>query len=112
MLSTTSGNLIEYTYEELGVAKRVQRTAVINTSGATVELSLKANPTNTSITAFYKLNGSPEKSVATYTVTPELFSFDGAGIDPSIGTRSFGGDKRAYFPKVPARSIKSHKTRL
>ncbi len=91
VLSTTGGNVIEFAYEGLGLRKKSVRTAVINTGSARIELSLKTNPSNTSIAAFYKLNGGTEKTVATYTVSPELFSFDGAGIDPAIGTRSFGG---------------------
>jgi N-acetylneuraminic acid mutarotase/glucose/arabinose dehydrogenase len=91
LLSTPSGPRVEFLLEVGGVATQGKQTGTINIAGATVTLSLRADPTNRSIAGMYQLNGGPAQTIAIFTVPPEFFSFDAAGIDPRIGTRSFGG---------------------
>jgi large repetitive protein len=91
VISTGSGTKIEYLMEVNGQQSAVQRTGALDLSNAKVALSLRADPTDRTITARYQVNGGSTRKLATFTAPPEFFSFDGAGIDPTIGTRSFGG---------------------
>lgn len=91
VLSTPQGSKIEYSLEVGGAFQQRKQTSTINVNGATVTLSLRADPSNRSIAAIQQINSGPEQTVAVFTVPPEFFSFDAAGIDPRIGTRSFGG---------------------
>jgi N-acetylneuraminic acid mutarotase/glucose/arabinose dehydrogenase len=90
VLSTSSGAKIEYLMEVGGVAQQKKQTSALSLSG-TIALSLRADPNNRSIAAIYQIGAGPEQTLATFTAPPEFFSFDAAGIDPRIGTRSFGG---------------------
>ena len=57
----------------------------------TVTLKLFANPVDRSVQARYN-SGSGEQILRTFNNVPdEWFSFDQAGIDPSVATRSYGG---------------------
>ncbi|HEX6206906.1 MAG TPA: kelch repeat-containing protein, partial [Actinomycetota bacterium] len=91
-LSTTNGTVIEYLIEVDG-ARPVspKRTGVLDLSSSTATLILRANPFTRKIEGSYRVDGGEEKVVASFTAPPEFFSFDAAGIDPRIGTRSFGG---------------------
>jgi N-acetylneuraminic acid mutarotase len=60
-------------------------------SGSRLELELIANPSTRAVDAYYSINGGFRTHVSSFNVDPELFSFDAAGIDPEIGTRSFTG---------------------
>ncbi|HEX6385083.1 MAG TPA: kelch repeat-containing protein, partial [Anaerolineae bacterium] len=91
VISTPDGARIEYLMEVTGTRSSSKTTGVLNLAGASVTLSLRANPGDRSISAFYGLNGASLTNLATFTAPPEFFSFDAAGIDPNIGTRSFGG---------------------
>ncbi|MFT5728823.1 MAG: glucose/arabinose dehydrogenase/N-acetylneuraminic acid mutarotase [Desulforhopalus sp.] len=65
----------------------------INISPETLQIVLEiiANPANRSIQARYELDGA-SYILDTYTNLPdEWFSFDQAGIDATLSTRSFGG---------------------
>ena len=64
---------------------------MLNLSSSKVHLRLKADPTDRTITAYYQIDGGAMILLQTFVAPPEFFSFDAAGIDPTIGTRSFGG---------------------
>ena len=66
---------------------------IINISDdlAAIDLSLDINPSTQTVTAQYNI-GTGTQTLTTFTgVPPEWFSFDQAGLNPEIATRSFGG---------------------
>ena len=59
---------------------------------ASVELQLFLDPGARAVSAFYSVSGGTAQPLTTFENVPdEWFSFDQAGIDPTIATRSFGG---------------------
>src|SRR4029078_5405369 len=56
-----------------------------------LELSILVDPNDSSLTASYSVNGGATVSLGKFTAPGEFFSFDDAGIDQEIGTRSFAG---------------------
>src|SRR5215210_6039098 len=91
VVSTASGTKIEYLMEVNGQQSAQKQTQVMGLGNARVALTLRADPNDRSVAAYYRIDGGSEFEVATFTAPPEFFSFDAAGIDPTIGTRSFGG---------------------
>ncbi|HEX6207425.1 MAG TPA: kelch repeat-containing protein [Actinomycetota bacterium] len=92
VLSTPGGTVIEYLIEVNGARPvNPKRTGALNLGASTATLILRANPFTRKIEGSYRVDGGPEQVVATFSAPPEFFSFDAAGIDPRIGTRSFGG---------------------
>jgi hypothetical protein len=91
VLSTPTGTVIEYFMEVNGSVSAQQQTGTLNLSSSKVALSLRANPNDRTIAASYQLNGGSTVELGTFTAPGEFFSFDAAGIDPNIRTRSFGG---------------------
>jgi glucose/arabinose dehydrogenase/N-acetylneuraminic acid mutarotase len=91
VLSTPTGTVIQFLLEKGGVqiVKKNTGKLVLNTSR--VSLQLKADPVSKVVTALYKINNGPWTNLSAYSVPLEFFSFDAAGIDPAIGTNSFGG---------------------
>ncbi|MGH3452392.1 MAG: hypothetical protein ACRDQW_17150, partial [Haloechinothrix sp.] len=90
VLSTSSGTVIEALIEKAG-SQTAKRSGVVNLTGSEVALTLRANPTDRSVEASYQIDDGASQPLKTFTAPPEFFSFDAAGIDPTIGTRSFGG---------------------
>jgi glucose/arabinose dehydrogenase/N-acetylneuraminic acid mutarotase len=91
VMSTSTGTKIQYLMEVGGVQTKSKTTGALNLAGAQVKLNLRANPGDQIIRAYYNLNGGASVVVGEFIAPPEFFSFDAAGIDPTIGTRSFGG---------------------
>ncbi len=83
--------VIEVLYERNGVAVKSTTKTVGNLSSSKLLLELIANPSTGMVIAAFTVNGGARTQVANYAVEPEMFSFDAAGIDPVIGTRSFAG---------------------
>lgn len=82
---------IEFLSEKAGaVAKSFSKT-VGDISSGKVQLELVANPGTGIVTASYSINSGTPVLLGSVSVDPDLFSFDAAGIDPLIGTRSFTG---------------------
>ena len=52
---------------------------------------MRADPVAKTVTGYYSLNEGALQELSAFTVPPELFNADGAGIDPALGTRVFGG---------------------
>ena len=64
----------------------------VDPAGEDVTLAIIADPAAESVTAVYRVGAGAEVQIATWTGVPsQWFSKDAAGIDISVGTRSFGG---------------------
>ena len=90
-ISLPTGYEIEYLLEVHGVFVEKTLSGPRTMTGVPVELTLRADPNDRTIAAIYRINGGSPVTLDTFTAPPEFFSFDAAGIDPTIGTRSFGG---------------------
>ena len=82
---------IEYLFESGGVAHGLVRDRAAFAATSNVTLRMRANPTDRTVAAYFSINGADLTQLGTFIVPGEFFSFDAAGIDPAIGTRSFGG---------------------
>lgn len=91
IVATSLGTQIEYLMETDGVITSRKVTAALTIGTASVTLSLRANPSDRTIAAAYQIGGGAVAVLGSFVAPPELFSFDAAGIDPTIGTNSFGG---------------------
>lgn len=89
--STTSGTVIEALMEKAGAQSGTKKSSALNLTSSRVTLTLLANPSGRKVEALYQIDSGPSQLLASYIAPPEFFSFDAAGIDPRIGTRSFGG---------------------
>ncbi|MFQ5879009.1 MAG: fibronectin type III domain-containing protein, partial [Dehalococcoidia bacterium] len=89
VVSTAGGTIIEYLMEVGGSVVEGTATGILDLSAATVELKLRADPTDQTVVGSYSINGGPSQVVETFIAPGEFFSFDAAGINPVIGTRSF-----------------------
>jgi glucose/arabinose dehydrogenase/N-acetylneuraminic acid mutarotase len=89
--STSKGTKIENLVEVNSNNADRNITGALNLSSSDVTLELHTNPAQRTVTGTYRIDGGPPQIVGSFAVPPEFFSFDGAGIDPRIGTRSFGG---------------------
>lgn len=82
---------IEYLFESAGTRMGSFVTGPLSLASSNVLLRLRANPSDRTVAAYYSINGGGLIQLGTFVVPGEFFSFDAAGIDPEIGTRSFGG---------------------
>jgi large repetitive protein len=82
---------IEYLMESGGTRSGSFVTGPLNLASSNVLLRLRANPSDRTIQAFYSIDGGGLTQLGAFVAPGEFFSFDAAGIDPAIGTRSFGG---------------------
>src|SRR5690606_26851144 len=60
-------------------------------AGTPVELSIRVDPETRQATGYYRVGDGGQSALRSFDVPGEFFSFDAAGIDPLVGTRSFGG---------------------
>ena len=91
VISTPSGTTIQYLMEQAGAHTSTTGTNPLALTNSKVVLTLFANPSDRTIIGTYQIDGGPEQTLETFIAPGEFFSFDAAGIDPEIGTRSFGG---------------------
>jgi len=89
--SQPNGVFLLYQREVGGVRTGHSASPPQDLGGHAVTLTLIADPTTQTIDASYRIDGGPLVSLQFFTVPGEFFSFDGARIDPEIGTDSFGG---------------------
>jgi glucose/arabinose dehydrogenase/N-acetylneuraminic acid mutarotase len=89
--STTKGTDIQYLFELDGAQKNSIITGVLPINQSRVTLQLRADPATAGITGSYSIDGADPVRVGIFRVPGEFFSSDAAGIDPTIGTRTFGG---------------------
>ena len=103
LVRTSSGWRIEHVLEVGGteVARRNSPNLTIP-SDSPIELSLRVDPETRQTTGYYKIGDAGVAPLRTFDVPGEFFSFDGAGIDPVIGTRSFGGIFASQRGATPA----------
>ncbi len=71
-------------------------------TGHDLTLSLIVDPGTETISPSYRVDGGAASSLQQLAVPPEFFSFDGARIDPEIGTDSFGGVFASHEHNGPA----------
>ncbi|MBD8061609.1 Kelch repeat-containing protein [Oceanitalea stevensii] len=92
LVSTPQGWRVEHVLEVDGteVARRNSPYLTIP-SDVPVELSIRVDPGTRQATGYYRVGDGGQSAVRSFDVPGEFFSFDAAGIDPLIGTRSFGG---------------------
>ena len=91
VVSTRSGTIIEHLLEVNVGTVSSQKSGPLNLTGKAVTLKLVANPSDRTVTASYRIGTESEKTLGHVAPPGEFFSFDAAGIDPAIGTRSFAG---------------------
>ncbi len=89
--STSSGTRIEHVQEVAGIITAQKKTGILSLTGANIEFQLRVDPVARTVSSQYSINNSPFEALETTSPPDEFFSFDAAGIDPEIGTRSFGG---------------------
>ncbi len=87
---TPTGWRMEYTVTVAGVVK-YKRTRLVDPIDGPVKFYFLTNPVNRTTTAAYQLAAGGTSTLGTANVPGEFFSFDAAGLDPRIGTRSFTG---------------------
>ena len=91
-LSHSAGPKIEFALEVAGITVERHHSPTLSlAAGSIVTLRLIADPTDRTIEAYYQVNGGPFVSLGFVAAPGDFFSFDGAQIDPTIGTNSFGG---------------------
>jgi glucose/arabinose dehydrogenase/N-acetylneuraminic acid mutarotase len=80
-------------FQEVATAQTYELSspALPNLVGNRVKLTIRANPVDQVVTSYYQIGSEPEKVLGKTAVPGAFFSFDAAGIDPAIGTRTFGG---------------------
>jgi hypothetical protein len=89
--STPAGPRVEYGIEQGGSAGGHIEGPVLDLGTHRLTLTLIADPETRTIEALYTISGVSASSLGFFTAPEEFFSFDAAGIDPVIGTNSFGG---------------------
>lgn len=89
--SRPTGTFVELLLEINGLVDSDIATQLTNVGSLPVTLKLTVDPQTQTITGSYKIGSGGEVMLAGYGAPPEFFSFDAAGINPEIGTRSFGG---------------------
>ncbi|MDX6229389.1 MAG: large repetitive protein [Frankiales bacterium] len=74
-----------------GNAKTIDTPDLPSLAGSRLALTLHTDPASGRVTGAYTVNGGAPVTVGTLTPPAALFSADAAGIDPTIGTNTFGG---------------------
>ena len=90
-MSTSTGTRIEHSLEVAGSTTQKKSITVSPIGNLPVTFTLTTDPAVRKVTARYRIGEGAAISLGTFTLPGEFFSFDGAGIDPEIGTRSFAG---------------------
>ncbi len=94
VVSVAGGWQFEHTLESGGlqVSKTSSAVIAIGTSSP-VTMRITTNPANLTSSASYRVGASGAfTALGTVTIPGAFFSFDAAGINPEIATRSFAGD--------------------
>jgi len=90
--SSPAGNVVELLEEIAGKTVKTYRVPITVAPPAGVSLDFVVDPYNQKVTAYYALGSDDLTQIgASLSAPPEFFSFDAAGIDPQIGTRTFAG---------------------
>lgn len=89
--SEPSGPQVHYLMEVNGATAKKGEAYLPTLPGKNVDLVIVVDPFERSVSLSYKPDGSASSQLGLLTPPDEFFSFDAAGIDPEIGTRSFAG---------------------
>ncbi|MDN4483792.1 Ig-like domain-containing protein [Demequina lignilytica] len=90
-VNTPTALELEVAVEYNGVRMFTANTAPGGLDNIDVHLQLVADPVTRLMQAQYWIGPNEVIEVATFEIPGEFFSFDAAGTDPAIGTRTFGG---------------------
>jgi large repetitive protein len=90
-ISTPTGTIIQALMEVNSAQAAVFQSNPVAVASATVTLTLRADPVARTVSATYQINGGPAATLGSFSPPLQFFSFDAAGIDPEIGTRTFTG---------------------
>ena len=89
--SPSSGSYVLQTLMEQAGASLSKRQISLPSGLTALTLKLVANPGDRTVQVAYDI-GTGEKALQTFSNVPdEWFSFDQAGLDPTVATRSYGG---------------------
>lgn len=91
VMSTPRGLILHYLMELGGVTEATKNIRVDGLTDADITLFMEVNPYQRNVDLGYKIEDGSAIQVGTLSPPDEFFSFDAAGIDPEIGTRSFTG---------------------
>ncbi|MGE5603661.1 MAG: kelch repeat-containing protein, partial [Nitrososphaerales archaeon] len=91
VLYDPAGTRAQFTEERAGVTQQQVVSTPFPAGTTTVRLRMRGDPVAHTITGYYSLDGVNYNELSTFTVPPQLFNADAAGIDPALGTRVFGG---------------------
>ncbi len=91
IMSTPSGTVVQHQLEALGATVQSLDSTPQALTGTSITLTLTADPIAETIAASFAVGAGAAQALGVYPAPPEFFSFDAAGIDPILGTRSFGG---------------------
>ncbi|WP_166646076.1 Kelch repeat-containing protein [Halospina denitrificans] len=91
IVSKPSGTEIQYLLEVAGERVAEGGKPMGNLSTSDVTLSLLVDPYLRTVSALYRIDDGSSVKLGAVSPPEEFFSFDAAGIDPEIGTRSFTG---------------------
>lgn len=91
ILSDPKGPRIHYLLEVGGTTVTQKNISASGLIGSDIIFGMTVNPFDRTVELNYSLNGGSTVQVDTLLPPDEFFSFDAAGIDPEIGTRSFAG---------------------
>ncbi|MBC8121172.1 MAG: PQQ-dependent sugar dehydrogenase [Gemmatimonadaceae bacterium] len=91
VISTPNGTLLQYLMEVNGALKSTVSSSPKTLSSSKVGLQLRVDPASRTIAASYTINGGSRVTLGSFPAPTGFFSFDAAGVDPEIGTNSFGG---------------------
>ncbi len=91
LLSTPGGMRFEMLMELGGQVVSLEQSSPLSIGSQDVTLSVHADPATLNVTGQYRIGNGNIVTLDTVNAPEELFSFDAAGIDPAIGTRTFGG---------------------
>jgi|GEM_PF-3817797 len=91
VISTPQGLMVHYLMELGGAIATEKNISVSGLVGSDIVLGMAVNPYERKVDLTYKVEGGTTKQAGTVSPPDEFFSFDAAGIDPEIGTRSFTG---------------------
>lgn len=91
VMSTPQGLRVHYLLELGGTTATEKVISVGSLVGKDITLSMAVDPYDRSVDLAYKIEGGTIQQAGSVSPPDEFFSFDAAGIDPEIGTRSFTG---------------------
>lgn len=91
VISRPEGLNVHYLLEVGGLVINQKNIPVSNLTGSDLTLGMTVNPYTRTVDLTYKPEGGATKQAGSVMPPDEFFSFDAAGIDPEIGTRSFAG---------------------